>query len=338
LRNDNLAQFVRDNFIPLALDLQMESERKDSVGQFFRQINKVPEGGIPNFTGASGRIHAMTADGTFFHCQGRSCRDCDPRAAWKSWNELPESKRKPGATQVGELDNEDSQVPVPPSGGLILQVFESRLTGDLKGELRRRDKAETFGWGVYEPGRDQIWICESDWKLLTATDRKLGDRFPLPAPIARPLIVRLTDWSEANGAHWQLPEHVRHQDLTLTVESTTADAVELRLEGSVRLAHDAPTKDVHYHADLGPLHHPDPQAFAYSDVRLLGYLHFDRERGRFTRFDVLALGEYVGPLLNPYRVDDGQNFYLIKPCPLGVVFELAPPGRTVPPAACFENH
>ena len=63
---------------------------------------------------------------------------------------------------------------------------------------------------------------------------------------------------------------------------------------------------------------------------------FSKEEA-FTRFDVLALGEYVGPLLNPYRVEDGQNFYLIKPCPLGVLFELAPPGRIVPPANCFEK-
>jgi hypothetical protein len=332
-----LAQIVRENFIPVALDLQMEPERKDSVGEFFRQINQVPKGEIPHFTGASGRIHAMTADGKFFHCEGHSCRDCDIRAALKSWNELLESKRKPGAIQVGDLGQVDPLVPAPPPGGLFLQVFESRLAGDLKGELRRRDKAETFGWGVYEPARDHIWFREPDWKLLTAADRKQGDRFPLPTPIAQPLLMRLTDWSEANGAHWKLPDHLRHEDLTLTVESVSAAAVHLRLEGSVRLAHNPPQQEVHYHADLRPLHHPDPKAFASCDARLLGNLEFDREQGRFTRFDVLALGEYVGPLLNPYRVEDGQDFYLIKPCPLGVLFELAPPGRIVPPANCFEK-
>ena len=164
-----------------------------------------------------------------------------------------------------------------------------------------------------------------------------SDRFPLPACIAEPLIVRLTDWSEANAARWRLPEHVRHQDLTLTVEWISAAALRLRLEGSVRVAHDAPKKDVRYHPDLRPFHHADPKAFARCDARILGYLQFDREKGTFTRFDVVALGEYVGPLLNPCRVSDGQNVYLIKPCPLGVVFELARPGRIVPPARCLEK-
>jgi len=51
----------------------------------------------------------------------------------------------------------------------------------------------------------------------------------------------------------------------------------------------------------------------------------------------VALGEYVGPLLNPYRNEDRQNSYLIKPCPLGVSFEIAPPSLVVPPAACASD-
>src|SRR5262249_43297050 len=157
-------------------------------------------------------------------------------------------------------------------------------------------KAETFSWGVYEPGRDYVWLTEADWKALVPADRKKGDRFPLPASVAERLIARLTDWSEANGAHWQQPEHVRSQDLTLTVEETSSAVLRLRLEGSVRLAHDAPKDAVRYHPSLRPLHHEDPKAFARCDARLLGYLTYDRNGKAFTCFDVVALGEYVGPL------------------------------------------
>lgn len=231
----------------------------------------------------------------------------------------------------------DRKLATPPANALILQVYESRLAGTFKGGLRRREKAETFSWGCYEPGRDHVWLHEPEWRLLAATDRKQGDRFALPAGVAERLLARLTDWSEANAARWRLPENVRHQDLTLIVESISSSATRLRLEGSVRLAHEAPKQGVRYHPDLRALHHPDPKAFARCDARLLGYLQYDREKKTFTRFDIVALGEYVGPLLNPYRNADGQNFYLIKPCPLGVVFELAPPGRVVPPAHCLGN-
>jgi hypothetical protein len=290
---------------------------------------------MPYFTGASGRIHSMTASGKFLckHTPGAICRDCDPRIALKEWNNLPESQRKPGAIVVSKPGKIDPKILKPPKDGLILQVFESRLTGDLKGELRRREKHETFGWGTYEPGRDQIWLSKTEWNALAPANPKKGQRFSLPAAVASRMIARLTDWSEANGAHWER-KHVRSQDLTLAIIDVSATTIRLRLEGSVRLAHDAPKEAVRYHAPLRPLHHPDPIAFARYDAQLLGYLVYNRDKKVFTRFDVVALGEYVGPLLNPYRNNDRQNFYLIKPCPLGVVFEIARPGLVVPPACC----
>jgi hypothetical protein len=329
---------VKEHYVPVALNLQVEADRQDAQGEFFRQINKPPfpeTNKTPYFTGASGRIHGMTADGRFLckHSAGAICRDCDPAVALKGWRDLPESQRKPGAIQVGKVGKIDSKIPRPPEGGLILQVYESRLVGELTAELRRREKHETFSWGTYEPGRDQIWLSRNDWKALLPAERRKGTRYPLPAGVAGRMMARLTDWSEANGAHWQ-PEHVRSHDLTLTVEDVSSSSIRLRLEGSVRLAQDAPKEAVRYHQALRPLHHADPRAFAYCDARLLGYLNYDLKREAFTRFDVLALGEYVGPLLNPYRNDDRQNFYLIKPCPLGVSFEVARPGLVVPPASC----
>jgi hypothetical protein len=330
---------VKDHFVPVALNLQVEADRQDAQGDFFRRINKAPfpdVNKVPYFTGASGRIHGMTASGNFLckHTAATVCRDCDPGIALEAWNELPESERKPGAIQVGEVGKIDPKVPQPPEGGLILQVYESRLSGDLKGgELRRRQTHETFSWGVYEPGRDQIWLSQTVWKALLPSQPKKGVRYALPPEIAGPMIARLTDWSEANGARWE-SEHVRSHDLRLTVEDVSAAGIRLRLEGSVRLAHDAPNEPVRYHAALRPLHHDDPKAFARYDAQLLGYLSYDVDKKTFTRFDVVALGEYVGPLMNPYRVEDRQNFYLIKPCALGVSFELAAPGRFVPPASC----
>lgn len=332
---------VQENFVPVALNLQVEADRRDAQGDFFRQINKPPfpeTNKVPYFTGASGRIHGMTASGKFLcsHQPGSICRDCDAGAALKRWRELPEKERQPGAVQVGDTGKIDAKIPAPPPGTLILQVFESRLTGDVKGEVRRRQKHETFSWGEYEPGRDQIWLSEAEWQALVPSDRKKGARVPLSAVVARRMIARLTDWSEANGARWEAA-HVRAQDLTLTVEDASSTAIRLRLEGSVRLAHDVPKQAIQYHPSLRPLHHEDPKAFARFDGQVLGYLTYDLGKKSFTRFDVVAFGEYVGPLLNPYRNEDRQSFYLIKPCPLGVSFEIARPGLVVPPASCASD-
>jgi hypothetical protein len=249
---------------------------------------------------------------------------------------LPAAQRQPGAIQVGSAGKADAKVPTPLPGSLILQVFESRLTGAVRGEVKRREKHETFNWGVYEPGRDQIWLSEPDWKALVPTVSKRGERCPLPSGVAGRLMARMTDWSEANGATWQ-KEHVRGQDLILTVEDVSPSTIRLRLEGSVNLAHDAPKEAIRYHPALRPLHHEDPKAFARFDGQVLGSLTYDLQKKAFIRFDVVALGEYVGPLLNPYRNEDHQTFYLIKPCPLGVSFEIAPPGLVVPPASCASD-
>jgi hypothetical protein len=327
--------------VPVALNLQIETSRQDAQGEFFRHINQAPfpeTNKVPYFTGASGRIHGMTASGKFLcvHSPGTICRDCDARRALQSWNDLPQAERKAGAVQVGSAGKPDARIPTPPPGALLLQVFESRLVGSLKGELKRRDKHETFSWGEYEPGRDQIWLSEAEWQAIVPAVVKKGEHYPLPAAVAGRMLARLTDWSEANGASWQ-KQHVRAQDLTLTVDDVSPNALRLRLEGSVRLAHDAPKEAVRYHPSLRPLHHEDPKASARFDGQLLGYLNYDLQKKAFTRFDVVALGEYVGPLLNPFRTEDRQTFYLIKPCPLGVTFEIAPPGLVVPPASCASD-
>lgn len=327
--------------MPVALNLQVETDRQDAQGDFFRQINKAPfpeTNKVPYFTGASGRIHGMTASGKFLcaHTPGTICRDCSPQTALKGWRDLPERERTPGAVQVAGAGKVDAKVPTPPPGALILQVYESRLTRDVQGEVQRRDKHETFSWGEYEPGRDQIWLSETEWKALVPADPKKGKRLALPTSVAGRMIARMTDWSEANGAHWE-SSHVRSQDLTLVVEDVSASIVRLRLDGSVRLAQDAPKEAVRYSPKLRPLHHEDPKAFARYDGQVLGYLSFDLDKKAFTRFDVVSLGEYVGPLLNPYRTEDRQNLYLVKPCPLGITFEIARPGLVVPPAACASD-
>src|SRR5262249_60949433 len=112
----------------------------------------------------------------------------DPRQVLTRWQELPKAERKPGAVQIGDKGKSDPTIPTPPKGGLILQVYESRLTGSVKGEVGRRKKHETFSWGEYEPGRDQIWLSEADWKSLVPAEPKKGKQFELPASVAGRII------------------------------------------------------------------------------------------------------------------------------------------------------
>ena len=107
--------------MPVALNLQVEADREDAQGDFFRRINKAPfpeTNKMPYFTGASGRVHGMTASGKFLcaHTPGAICRDCDPRTALKGWHNLPERERMPGAIKVGSAGKASARVATPPPG------------------------------------------------------------------------------------------------------------------------------------------------------------------------------------------------------------------------------
>jgi hypothetical protein len=325
-------QLIKEKFIPVALDIVVMDARQDAEGAFFRKVND------GRFTWASGRVHAMTADGKFLcgHKKGDYHRDCDPSCALAEWNKLPEGQRKPGAVQVPDMGEADPKVLTPPPGALIVKVYQARLDRDTKGELVRCKALFGDSAYAYEPGRDFLWLTEAQWESLLPTDARKGDRHSAPAQLASRIARHtLTDGSEANPVRWK-PADLRCLDFALTVEEASAAGLRLRLEGSVQLA-EAKTEDVDrpagsYDPRLREEAHPDPKAAPRYDARLLGYLDYDRKQERFTRFDVVAVGEYVGRALNPYRAEDGNNYYVTRPYALGVALELSPPSAVVPPS------
>jgi hypothetical protein len=103
---------------------------------------------------------------------------------------------------------------------------------------------------------------------------------------------------------------------------TMCATIEMRLTGQAKLGSDYATADAAATAKKS--------SFGY-EPQLLGYLTFDRRKGRVTRFDVVALGDTYGQL-------GGDLKYLYRPGrnPLGVAFAIVPPDgpiadRTVPP-------
>ena len=151
----------------------------------------------------------------------------------------------------------------------------------------------------------------------------------------------LLDTSETVAPQWK-PGDVRSKDLVVTVEEVSSAAIRLRLHGSVRLANDADaaiaetTRALVAKRDLRPSPNADPQAFPRYQGWMLGYLNYDRERKRFNRFDIVALGEYDGLAMDPYRAEEPKKsyYYVTRPYPLGVAFEMAPRDGVVPPSGC----
>jgi hypothetical protein len=141
----------------------------------------------------------------------------------------------------------------------------------------------------------------------------------------------LFDHSSACYHPWQ-PKDVRSLELTVAVEEVSDREVRLCLQGSVHLEAAADEKMVELTRQVRaqprrrclPASEDEKPAYRYV-ARLLGYQHYDRRKGAFTRFDVVALGDNTG------KVDLGHVYYVTRPYRLGVAMEIAAPGRLVPP-------
>lgn len=256
-----------------------------------------------------------TADGTWLG-------DKDVGKALAAWRRLPADRRRPGAVTVEDRGPFDPARGVePPPGGLAARVFIRELRRDEQGRLDApRKRRDLWSGGtrfeiLEEPNRDTLWLTEAEWRALVPERPRAGESFPLP-PSVRDRLARFHLVDGAKGLSWGWrPQDVRAAEMTLTVREVSPAAVRLRLDGLAVLM-DNPVR---------------ARAGKTADVRLLGYLDYDRAAGRFTRFDVVALG--------PFRVargggqgvsGGGQSGRTV----LGFAFELVPAAaaaNVVPP-------
>jgi hypothetical protein len=335
LRDEQQLKLVKDNFVAVAVDTRPMQHRQDAEGEFYRQLAKQAGSYAAGFGGASGGEYVITAGGKMLS----KARVGSFVKGLEEFKKLPEADRKP---PVGELGKIDPKWPVPSAGGLVVRVYQTRMERDRQEDLCQPAKFRSFSWGCYEPGRDSVWLTEAECRSLVPAGLQKGDRFPFP-PTLGDRIARsaLRDMSETNGVTWDA-NAVRSLQWTLTVEDVSASLVRLSLKGSVSLRNDPLHAQVEYTKALAirsragerfqaaPSEEESPAP--RFDARVLGYLTYDREKRVFTRFDVVALGDYAGICINPDYAKPGQPYYyVIRSQPQGIALEIAPPGQAVLP-------
>ncbi|MSR55209.1 MAG: hypothetical protein EXS09_18260 [Gemmataceae bacterium] len=289
-----------EDYVPVAADDWYQRRRDDAEGKFFRDVSN--QGPRKNDTGATRQgIYCFTADGkllTYKNAgQAPDVMRETLRQGLREWKKLPEERRKPGSVKVDDLDKSDARYTrTPPPGGLIVNVYTRILDRDM-GEFCK-GTCKTLGGD--KAARDHLWLTESEWKGLVPTEPKKGDKNPLPAKVAeRILRFHLTDNTRGEPPMWRR-EDIRSQELTLTVEEVTPSTIRLRLDGSALLATNADAAK----ADRG------------FDVRLLGYIQFDRTKKLIKKFSVVAVGDHWGHGAFTGGARPGRQ-------PLGVAFELS---------------
>jgi hypothetical protein len=233
---------------------------------------------------------------------------------------LPEAQRRPKSVQ-GEIQPQ----PLPPTGGLVLTIYDRPLGRDVKNQYRLPDGDDFGGLRTHAPHgqRSSLWLKEQEWKSLLPADPHKGQTHNVATKLAKRIwlygLVPQTLWVVEEL--WK-PDSVHAGELNATVLEANPQSIRLRLHGSVLLS--APSV----------LHTWPDRKFIKNIVnryhaRLEGVLEFDRAQNKITRFDVVALGNYTGRWFA-----GNQGWKEATPeaaMPLGFAFELDQAAYDLPP-------
>src|SRR5262249_342016 len=144
------------------------------------------------------------------------------------------------------------------------------------------------------PGVGWMWIAEREWKALVPADPKKGDRVPIPRPLRQRLLL-FPPWEST----WGTPDAIRADNLVARaeeVEEVSQREIGLRLEGSVLLIQESSQPLGHVFKPKSQTNLPATYHSKAMDARLEGVLVYDRRAGKFTRFDVVGLGDTWGAM------------------------------------------
>jgi hypothetical protein len=267
----------------------------------------------------------ITANGTPVVSQERTLE-----AALQAFARLPEQDRRPVVEDRGPHDpnlTEHADQP-PPAGAIFVHVFCRPLERSADGLFRCAPTVDLSEFGgqsgnsipgdFSEPQRESLWLTDAEVQDLFLTDHRVGDTFTAPQSIQRRMyLFYLFNWFVVSGGGYWAPRHLVDDAMTLTIEERTGDTIRLRLEGHatfkavVNNGWEPPCFAISPR-ESKQTGLPDPYVVSFNP-RILGTLEYDRARNKVTRFDAVALGDYVG------------NWGLslkVTPVPVGFALEL----------------
>jgi hypothetical protein len=241
------------------------------------------------------------------------------RGVLKEYAKLPEAERRAKAV-AGEV----RPVPPPPPGGLVLTVYDRALGRDEKGMYRLPEGKDLGGLRTHAPHgqRSSVWLSKDEHESLIPAAPKKGDVLKLPAKLVRRVLL-YGMWPQSLWVveqAWQ-PDSVREGEIELVVEHVGPCTVRLRLRGKALLVGRGPLK-------LWPTGKVLKTVENRYDARLSGVVVIDREEKQVTRWNMVALGDYVGCWFAGNR--GWKEATAEAPMPFGFAFEVDQSAYRVP--------
>lgn len=225
--------------------------------------------------------------------------------------QLPESQRKPAQP----ITDANRPTQAPPPGGVVLTVYDRFLQRDYWANYRAivGNHSPQQPLTVPGPQRNSLWLTQAECRLLMPENPQKGQTMPVPAHLVRRIalfgLMPASAWHA--GYEWKA-DSLRGGSLALTIEEVSDTRVRMRLQGSALLA----SKIVLIYGTDRP-YLPEGLNNRY-DARLEGTIVYDPARKQILRWDMTALGDYLGIC---YAYDHPKPF-ATKPLALGFAFEL----------------
>jgi hypothetical protein len=327
-----VVRLVTEKFIALTVDGRIVNFCNDSETEFLRK----PTICVAN--GASGGAYVVSASGIRLERgelhHGKDVFLNSLKRGLKSFAKLPASERKSGAVQVperGPIDPKRLAAIAPPSGTLIVRVFNRQLGRTAKGELRYtepedyipalRDPAvvgmKTATARFREPANDFLWIAQAEWQAMMPDKPHKGQRLAVPSSLCERIFRFHLDpargLSESDSFSFVT---AKVGQLQLTVEEVLATEVRLRLEGFAKLYN--PRKYLLNYSSPSVKEHSKSQIPLEYQPRLIGRLAYHPGKKAFTRFDMVALGDVRGRPVDSNIMGERRGEANL----LGIAFEL----------------
>ena len=236
-----------------------------------------------------------------------------------AYRALPIDVRRTELPDASKAKPPRRPVPVLPKGGVAIRGFCTYLD---RGKDKKLVRAPRFyyeqnpdRWPV-ETQNDMLWLTEDEWRSLVLEKAAVGDSVEASREIRQRFFETIgIDYME--GSVNRLA--TRESSLVAKVEAVDDGKIQLRLEGYARLGKGLL---------LELRSHPRSRG---SEIRVLGFIEYDKAKRRLTRFDVVGTGAAWGNKMSYTRRE-----VVIRPYPwlYGIACELVTgdtPQDRVPP-------
>jgi hypothetical protein len=312
---------LNEKFVPVAANISHLQRQDDEEGRFLRLVSWQGRFGL-SFEEAGARMvdtdHKECHQGQFVTTTegellgSRHVRDPDQllemmEQALENWEHR---ETQHGRFRIGEVERPDTRFSwAYPEDGLVLHLGVK--------DLPRQEEAPEGR--VRDPhNQDYVWITREEMLSIVPPGAAVGDSFPMPEVVTRRLVrFHLIDSVRGETSPWPV-EALRDVEMTLAVTGVSPERVDLKLSGHAVLCEEGdwctfpPRESVYERGEMCCVIRE--RGF---DAKLMGFLSFDRQAERFSRFDLVASGlRWGGTTFNNRRED-------VAPAPLAVAMMVA---------------